>query len=367
VLLKFDPTSSDFIHIDITVDNENIYKDLMAKSKVYFGVKSPPLLLQPDLIHISIVSPFNNFIIVKFYLFPVLNLLNGSKNIFVNNTAIGGGGAIYFNINNNFANILNAEFINNSASYAGAIFFGTLNPGTLLANVLFQGNNCSKKGGAIYFLTYNSGVQFYNVSFQSNTALMAGGAIYFELNNGIIFYGTANDQIHIASSKFAYNHAVNGGGGIYSAQGNVLVIKDTEFTSNKASYGGAITVNDYSNLTLSGVNDMKRNNATIGGALHMTQSYLYTGVASSMLIIANNSAERGSGIYMDSIALINNQNNALTTATFIHNYASVGGTIYWIYDSNSGMINGPNIDDAIFTNNKANYCDTTTMMECTEN
>ena len=56
---------------------------------------------------------------------------------------------------------------------------------------------------------------------------------------------------------------------------------------------------------------MKRNNATTGGALHVTQSYLYTGVAPNMLTIANNSAERGSGIYMDSIALIENQNNDL--------------------------------------------------------
>jgi len=278
------------------------------------------------------------------------------KNIFVNNTAIGGdGGAIYFNRNNNFASILNTNFINNSGSSGGAVYFSTLNPGSVLTNTLFQGNKCSRNGAAVYFLTYNSGVQFYNVTFQSNTALMTGGAIYFEVNNGIEFYVTSNNHINIASSKFAYNNAAQGGGAIYSAQGNILVIKDTDFSGNKASHGGGIMIYDHSNLTLTGTNYMKGNNATIGGALHVTKSYLFTGVAPNMLTIASNSAERGSGIYMDSIALINNQNNDLTAMTFIGNYASVGGTIYWIYDSTSGMKKGPNIDYANFTNNKANY------------
>jgi predicted outer membrane repeat protein len=265
------------------------------------------------------------------------------------------GGAIYFNINNNFATILNTDFINNSGSNGGAIYFGTFNPGTVLTNVLFQSNNCSESGGAMYFLTNNSGVQFYNVTFQSNTALMTGGAIHFEINNGIKFYATSNNQIEISSSKFSFNNAVQHGGAIYSAQGNKLVIKDTEFMGNKALYGGAIMIIGKTNLTFTGKNDMKWNNATLGGTLYMTRSYLYTGVAPNMLTIANNSAERGSGIYMDLIDFINNQNNHLTSVTFIDNYASVGGTIFWIYDSNSGMMKGPNIDDVIFTNNEANY------------
>ena len=117
---------------------------------------------------------------------------------------------------------------------------------------------------------------------------MAGGAIHFELNNGIIFYETRNNQINIASSKFVDNNANQSGGGIYSSQGNILVIKDTEFAGNKASQGGAITIYDHSNLTFTGMNEMKWNTATIGGALLLIQSYLYTGVAPNMLTIANN-------------------------------------------------------------------------------
>ena len=93
-------------------------------------------------------------------------------------------------------------------SNGGAIHFGTLNPGSVLTNVLFRGNNCSEKGGSINFLSYNSGVPFYNVTFQSNTALMTGGAIHFEINNGIQFYAVSNNEIKIKLSKLVLSKLV---------------------------------------------------------------------------------------------------------------------------------------------------------------
>jgi predicted outer membrane repeat protein len=127
----------------------------------------------------------------------------GRKNIFVGNKAVNGdGGAIYFNINNNFIKILNTDFLSNIANNnGGAIYFGALNPGSVLVNVLFKNNNCSQKGGGINFYTYNSGVQLYNVSFISNHAIISGGALYLESMNGIQYYKTSN-EISIRFSAF---------------------------------------------------------------------------------------------------------------------------------------------------------------------
>jgi hypothetical protein len=71
VLFKFDSISSNYIRIDIKVDNESVHNVFMEKSNIYFGVRTPPLLLYPNLFQISVLSPYNNLIIVKFYLLPV--------------------------------------------------------------------------------------------------------------------------------------------------------------------------------------------------------------------------------------------------------------------------------------------------------
>ena len=74
---------------------------------------------------------------------------------FTNNNAIKNGGAMKFL--NQYTQITNCSFINNSAIYGGAIFFGTnVNSSCylLLNQVVFQGNSAFQEGGAIKS-TYN--------------------------------------------------------------------------------------------------------------------------------------------------------------------------------------------------------------------
>jgi hypothetical protein len=170
VLFKFDPTSSDLFNIDIKVDNETIYNDLMSKSRVYYGVSSPPLLLQPNLIHISIVSKFDNFINVKFYLFPVLIFLNGSKNIFVNNTAIGGGGgAIYFNNNNSAGTSYSSQF--STLDIAG----GTITISQGSSTAIYSGTSADYSSSGTYLqLVVNRSAQMIQ---SASTPFVSGTSI----------------------------------------------------------------------------------------------------------------------------------------------------------------------------------------------
>jgi predicted outer membrane repeat protein len=133
--------------------------------------------------------------------------------------------------------------------------------------------------------------------------------------------------------------------------------------SNLAREGGGIMMMSNSNLSFMGINNFTSNTAFIGGALLFTESYLFTYCSSSSyssnVYFTSNKAERGSAIYMDSVLLINNKDNMLCNMFFDHNYATVGGTIYWIYDNSStrehGMKKGPIIKNTQFSNNFAYY------------
>jgi predicted outer membrane repeat protein len=364
-VLSFDSTSSENIRLSIAVDKKIKYSGVLSTNRIYFGISSPPLLLKVvnDTVDISVSNPVLN-VFVKFSIFPAFIEVYGRKNIFVDNKVINGdGGAIYFHVNNNFVKILNADFLNNIANNnGGAIYFGALNPGSVLVNVLFKNNYCSQKGGGINFYTYNSGVQLYNVSFISNHAIISGGALYLESMNGIQYYKTSN-EISIRFSTFVDNHANSYGGAIYSSQFNIIIITDCIIVSNFAQEGGGIMIMSHSNLSFMGINNLTSNTAFIGGALLFTESYLYTYCSSStnlsIVYFTSNKAERGSAIYMDSVLLINNKDNTLCNMLFYHNHATVGGTIYWIYDDSStrehGMKVRPMIRSTQFTNNIAYY------------
>ena len=107
------------------------------------------------------------------------------KCLFVNNSAHQNGGAIYFNTNNMFLKVINAEFRENEALLnGGAIDMEYDNQGAIFANLKIISNSAKESGGAIYSLTYNLGAKFHKSTFHSNRAGADGGAISFQLNNG---------------------------------------------------------------------------------------------------------------------------------------------------------------------------------------
>lgn len=244
------------------------------------------------------------------------------------------------------------------------MYFGPLNPGLVLVNVLFDRNSCSQYGGALYFFTYNSGVQLFNTTFHKNTAVH-GGALYLSLQNGITVFEFSNNNFNISSSNFIGNHATNLGGALYSDQQNIILIKDTNFTGNTALQGGGIHGITNTTLIFTSNNRFEYNYAkNEGGAISLVDSKINTineSTHGKIINMSHNIAERGSAAYFEDA---NNKYNEykLNDVLFYHNNATAGGTIYWLDNTvttsasgDKGKNEGFNFSMVQFDNNKARY------------
>ena len=170
---------------------------------------------------------------------------------FTNNASVRGeGGVMYLRHNNGelFGELLisNCTFTGNTALRAdaardaGAIFFGD---GTVLtiANTVFTDNRCSDRGGAILSAAGPNGaaLELFNCEFYGNRSQNVGGAVSLD-NDG------AMHRIH--DCTFSGNASLAAAGGAYrlakAAGGTDLEVFNSTFTSNSASAGGAIRMDD---------------------------------------------------------------------------------------------------------------------------
>lgn len=130
----------------------------------------------------------------------------------------------------------NCTFLDNYASYGGAVTFLLFNPEPFLVeNCTFQGNHARDWGGALSILGQD-GVEceILNCTFDQNSCVFLGGAILTLSENA---------AIEITGCTFTYNQAddVDGWGGASSSfySGSVY-FNDCTFTGNTASTDGAI-------------------------------------------------------------------------------------------------------------------------------
>ena len=156
-------------------------------------------------------------------------------------------------------NIINSQFLNNSdlQPAGGLQIFASHNALYTVAHCKFKQNvvdcsNSNKSGAGIIVLfegadVSNNIVSFYNCTIFNNTAKWGGGmAVYF-------FRCGRNNAVHIAKCTFDGNNAAGGGGGLdigYLSQNgifpqlnnNTVTVRDTQFLSNKANFGGGVTM-----------------------------------------------------------------------------------------------------------------------------
>ncbi len=165
---------------------------------------------------------------------------------FENNKAGSWGGAIfagqYYALDGHGVTVSGSQFNGNEAgNYGGAIAsqYTTLN----VADTTFDGNKAGLQGGAIFVqgdasdTDYAGSATIENSAFSGNAAGQIGGAIYVQ-NAALSISGTTFD-----GNTVAVDGKGNSGGALYISNSGetVATVKDSTFTNNTAGYVGDVS------------------------------------------------------------------------------------------------------------------------------
>lgn len=223
--------------------------------------------------------------------------------LFLTNTAVLGGGAV--------------AFVNNNGN-DGKLVHGNENT---IAGSDFEGNSAGADGGAL-FIALNNRLVMIGCDLTGNTANIDGGAVALYLTN----------VLHMEGCALHDNVAHGSGGGLASRIGNGVELAAVNITDNVADRtGGAINLNASTFLTFFDTCTLDNNTAgEIGGGIALFTSPQVVVGADGHLSISNNRAQRGSGIYFN--ALIERPGRTMRYTSFAGNEASVGGTVFWVFD-----------------------------------
>lgn len=209
--------------------------------------------------------------------------------IFINNYAIGNGGAVYSKFGTGYMD--NCLFENNNASHDGGAIFteGTTakRDTTTITNCNFIKNRAMEDGGAINtkFGTYN----IDNCLFDKNYARRDGGAVSTRKHS----------NVNMANSNLTNNYAGDWAGAVHNWQ-SAHIITNCEIINNSAGdCAGAISI--YGSLTQVTYCKIINNSAqTKGGAVHIRQvvDNMPPNVIFNYNEIIGNSAPQGSLVYI---------------------------------------------------------------------
>ena len=175
-----------------------------------------------------------------------------------------------------------------------------------LKNIIFKNGYSSENGGAIYWTGTWGTIE--NCTFLNNAANKSGGAICSVVES--VFF--------ISNSRFDNNVAYRGGA-VYSQ--NAASIYDSNFTNNRADYGGGLNLNcpndsDYG--TLRNTTFISNTASVSGGGAYVNGNHVSI---YDYLIFDSNHAKYGGGIYISSAY-------KFIGADFYNNAATYGGAIY---------------------------------------
>ena len=254
----------------------------------------------------------------------------GYNNIFYNNTARQGGAIAWMKAEN--ININHYTFVDNTADISGgAIYVGEGSGNCIVNNSYFEANNVTGvaggHGGAIEWYAKEGAI--YTSTFNNNHAYKGGA----------VFVGQIAGDINITDSIFTNNSAVTHGGAI-DANASSVIMKNSEFYSNAAEYGGALYVGGAGESNSVEYCLFIGNNATEnGGAIDWAASN--GNVLESTF--EYNHAKNGGAVYVGGLA----EQGSIVNSTFNHNSAEEkGGAVTW--NATIGRLTG-----STFFNNSA--------------
>jgi len=230
------------------------------------------------------------------------------------------GGAIHFDTLNS-TSIVDCDFLDNKAQFAGAIqfknvissrFFLRYGGGTV-QNCRFTNNTATADGGALLFTISNIGL-VKNCVFDSNHAQRSGGALYAD-GSMIASSVETNFDAFLANASFAEL--------LFLGNSPGLIVQNSSFIRNSAEVGGALT--SFSN----GVNIRVDSSSFVGNQAFGEGGSLYLLVLSVSLhgsIIQSSTAYRGGCIFV--LMVLDGVGLQLESTTVQQCITSQEGSIY---------------------------------------
>ena len=254
------------------------------------------------------------------------------NNMLMNNTALNTGGAMVVD-QGITTTVMNCMFINNSAESGGAIHF--YESEATISQSFFL-NNTADEAGALY-IALGSNVFMNDSIFLENEARNIGGALVVLNFSSIITYNTTY------GGNFASNNNAHGGV-LLLAQTSIFIASESEFISNRAGDGGAIS-EDNSTALLSYCTFRLNRAGDDGGAVHVSRTSLIhirssTFISNSAPSLAsfrestkcsggNECFSSGGALLVISFSTI-----IMDNCTFTNNSAEFGGTIANVGENN---------------------------------
>ncbi len=269
--------------------------------------------------------------------------LTVNDSVFDGNSAYKNGGAIY--LSDNTAKLNNVEFVGNSAGLNGGAIVQLSGNILEIRGISAYGNSAASGGGVIYnsksTLNIIAGEDYENIfgavgEDEEKTAALANTAA----NGGALCAGNAS-VMNIGGATFVNNAAIQTvtniydettgkitgtstsdgyGGAIYAVYGSVVKIKDSEFDSNSAKYGGAFSLSsDNTVLEVKNASFESNSSTNCGGVLYALSA---TATFDNVDVTENVSA-KGGAFYLSS-----KSDTTVIDSTFSENAGTLGGAVY---------------------------------------
>ena len=279
--------------------------------------------------------------------------------IFKNNSSTSAGGAIYSNTTSPIVIYGNTEFLNNSSEFSGGAIYtaGALT----ISNTLFNGNTSSSSGGAIYHhyqredyerrylqttncefinnvATYGGAITLSNTG-TANTVGVAGTCAFITdcafngnqavspdgtYGSGGAMHVTQYSEADVTGCTFTKNVATNNAGAVSMSLETIVNFTDCDFAENEAANGGATLVSNNATVSMKNVlfEDNKASNN--GGALNLGESTI---TFNNVDFISNEAGKHGGALYQ-SVCKVTMD----ATCSFDGNTAGeYGGAVYASY------------------------------------
>ena len=231
--------------------------------------------------------------------------------------------------------VTQSEFCNNTATNDGGVLYlvsGNYRGDNMeIIDSKFIGNRAGDRGG----VAYTSSVELYNVT-ESQFRLNSAG------NSGGVIASTTEGTINITRCSFTHNSVdTSGRGGVLNTQSGRLFLELTNFTSNVATSGGVIWIEDVTvTNVLSTIFD--GNLAEVDGGVIYSQR---SNTNFNETIFVNNRADNNGGTMF-----IDGGSTLIKTTNFFNNTAGNDGGVIKSY-----LMDVASIEQCVFTSNEAEY------------